>query len=144
MCEIITRSPVDGMRVLTHQPDLPVACLHPYFLSSMAAAQISRRNQKPANRAVLKSNGAKNSQDVREGRRRLPSRAPPQPLLLFPFPSKRSLMDLTLMENDCREKNVPPVLKTEQQFVSEPAAVYRRGCTSRINSTYSQFRTKQH
>lgn len=84
MCEIITRSPVDGMRAITHQPDLPFTCLHPYFVSSMAAAQISRRNQKkPANTAVLNSNGATNSQDVRGGRRRLPSRAPLNPSHCF-------------------------------------------------------------
>lgn len=83
MCEITTRSPVDGMRAITHQPGLPFTCLHPYFVSSMAAAQISRRNQKPANEAGLNSNGAENSQDVREGRRRLPSRAPLNPSHCF-------------------------------------------------------------
>lgn len=39
--------------------------------------------KKPANKAVLNSNGAKNSQDVREGRRRLPSRAPLNPSHCF-------------------------------------------------------------
>lgn len=99
MCEIITRSPVDGMRAITHQPDPASPCLHPYFVSSMAAAQILRRNQNPANTAVLNCNGAKNSQDVREGKRRLPSEPPPQPLSLFPFYQKRRFVrDLTLME----------------------------------------------
>lgn len=45
----------------------------------MAAAQTLRRNQNPANTAGLNSNGAKNSQDVREGERRLPSEHPPPP-----------------------------------------------------------------
>lgn len=53
MSEIITRSPVDGMGAIAHQPDLPFTCLHPYFASSMAAAQISRRIQNPANKAVF-------------------------------------------------------------------------------------------
>lgn len=107
MCEIITRSPVDGMRATTHQPELASPCLHPYFVSSMAAAQILRRNQNPANTAVLNSNGAKNSQDVREGKRRLPSEPPPhppQPLSLFPFYQKRRFVGaLTLIEKDFLE-----------------------------------------
>lgn len=43
--------------------------------------KISRRHPKAANGAVLNSNGAENSQDVREGRRRLPPTLPPHPPL---------------------------------------------------------------
>lgn len=120
MCEIITRSPVDGMRAITHQPDPTSPCLHPHFVSSMAAAQILRRNQNPANTAVLNSNGAKNSQDVREGERRLPSEPPPppQPLSLFPlYQKRRSVRDLTLMENDFLEGKCAVSIQNKAAFM---------------------------
>lgn len=95
MCEIITRSPVDGMRAITHQPDPASPCLHPYFVSSMAAAQILRRNQKKKNQPIRLFwivTGLKTARTCAKGKGGFPPNPPSTPLIVS-FLSKAALRE---------------------------------------------------
>lgn len=56
-------------------------------------------------------------------------------------------MDLTLMENDCREKNVPPAFKTKQHsplHLQLYTAVVARQESIQPTLVFASLRTKQH
>lgn len=90
--------------------------------------------------------GLKTARTCAKGEGGFPPEPPSTPLIVS-FPSKRSVMDWTLMENDCWEKNAPPLLKTKQHSslnLQLYIAVITRQESFQPTLVSASLRTKQH